>query len=60
MATTKWDWLFQHGDGDAKVVNTGDKFEVNLECPTFTPDEMEVLYFSYYKIYMLLLLLLLV
>ncbi|KAF8362794.1 hypothetical protein PRIPAC_89717 [Pristionchus pacificus] len=37
-----WDWPLQAHEGVVKVHNDGDKFEVHLDVPYFTPKEIEV------------------
>lgn len=38
----QWDWPLQNNDGVVKLVNTGNKFEVGINVPYFTPKEIEV------------------
>ncbi|CDW55484.1 small heat shock protein [Trichuris trichiura] len=37
-----WDWPLQSNEGIARVKNDASGFEVNLEVPYFTPNEIEV------------------
>lgn len=37
-----WDWPLQHTDGEVKVVNTPEKFEVALQVQYFKPNEIDV------------------
>jgi len=37
-----WDWPLQRNDGMVLVHNGADRFEADLECPTFKPNEIDV------------------
>jgi HSP20 family molecular chaperone IbpA len=37
-----WDWPLQHTDGEVKVYNGDDKFEVALQVQFFKPNEIDV------------------
>uniref|UniRef100_A0A5S6QC41 SHSP domain-containing protein n=1 Tax=Trichuris muris TaxID=70415 RepID=A0A5S6QC41_TRIMR len=37
-----WDWPLQSSEGTARVRNDANGFEVHLEVPYFTPNEIEV------------------
>ncbi|KRX81936.1 Heat shock protein Hsp-12.2, partial [Trichinella nativa] len=37
-----WDWPLQASEGVAQVRNEADRFEVHLDVPCFTPNEIEV------------------
>ena len=41
-AAEQWDWPLQHSDGVVKVIHTKEKFEVALDCPFFTPKEINI------------------
>lgn len=38
----RWDWPLQHSDEVIKVINTSDKFEVDLDASFFSSKEIEV------------------
>lgn len=37
-----WDWPLQRNDGFVLVHNDRDRFEADLEVPTFRPNEIDV------------------
>jgi len=41
-----WDWPLQHNDGMVLVHNDKDRFEADLECPSFKPNEIDVKYMN--------------
>ncbi|MCP9265304.1 Heat shock protein Hsp-12.2 [Dirofilaria immitis] len=40
--TNQWDWPLNKDDGTVNVINTDQKFEVDLEAVYFEPKEIEV------------------
>lgn len=47
QAAQVWDWPLTHNDGMVNVVNDGDRFEAELEVPTFRENEIDVRFGSF-------------